>query len=116
MHLIYFDESGNTGNNLADDSQPIFLLCALAVPADRWQIIENDLTEARRTIYPDPIPEDFEMHGSEIISPGKKMLLPWQTARRPYRALSVVDRYCEKSCTQSLLPCHRQKTLRPLAP
>lgn len=72
MHLIYFDESGNTGNNLSDDSQPIFLLCALAVPADRWQVIESDLTEARRAIYPDPIPDHFEMHGAEIISPGKE--------------------------------------------
>lgn len=72
MHLIYFDESGNTGNNLSDDSQPIFLLCALAVPADRWQVIEHDLTEARRAFYPDPIPDDFEMHGAEIINPGKE--------------------------------------------
>ena len=71
MHLIYFDESGNTGNNLADDSQPIFLLCALAVPADRWQIIENELNDARKAIYPDPVPDDFEMHGAEIINPGK---------------------------------------------
>jgi hypothetical protein len=71
MHLIYFDESGNTGNNLSDDTQPIFVLCGLAVPADRWQIIENDLADARRAIYPDPIPDHFEMHGAEILSPGK---------------------------------------------
>lgn len=71
MHLIYFDESGNTGNNLTDDSQPIFVLCALAVPADRWQIIESELDEARQAIYPDPVPENFEMHGAEILSPGK---------------------------------------------
>jgi len=72
MHLIYFDESGNTGNNLSDDNQPIFVLCALAIPADRWQVIEHDLTEARRVIYPDPLPDSFEVHGAEILSPGKE--------------------------------------------
>ncbi len=40
MHLIYFDESGNTGNNLNDHQQPIFVLCALAVPEDRWLQVE----------------------------------------------------------------------------
>ena len=29
MHLIYLDESGQTGNNLADTSQPDFTLAAL---------------------------------------------------------------------------------------
>jgi hypothetical protein len=41
MHLIYFDESGNTGNNLNDRQQPIFVLCALAVPEDRWLQVEK---------------------------------------------------------------------------
>ena len=30
MHLVYFDESGNTGHRLDDPDQPIFLLGALA--------------------------------------------------------------------------------------
>ena len=71
MHLIYFDESGNTGLNLSDNSQPVFLLCALAVPADQWQQIESELVEARRQIYPDPVPDNFEVHGAEILNPGK---------------------------------------------
>ena len=28
MHLVYFDESGNSGNNLNDADQPIFVLGA----------------------------------------------------------------------------------------
>ena len=66
MHPIYFDESGNTGLNLSDESQPVFVLCAMAVPADRWQAIERDLATARQAIYPDPVPDSFEMHGAEI--------------------------------------------------
>lgn len=45
MHLSYFDESGNTGNNLTDDNQPVFVLCALAVPADRWQLIGSTMPD-----------------------------------------------------------------------
>ena len=43
MYLIYFDESGNTGNNLNDAQQPVFVLCALAVPKDKWLQVEQDL-------------------------------------------------------------------------
>ena len=32
MHLIYLDESGQTGTNLKDPVQPIFVLGALIVP------------------------------------------------------------------------------------
>ena len=36
MHFIYLDESGNTGNNLNDVTQPIFVLGALIVPEEKW--------------------------------------------------------------------------------
>lgn len=72
MHLIYIDESGNSGLNLTDDSQPLFVLCALAVPADQWQVVESDLVAARQEIYPDPIPDCFEVHGAELVNPSKQ--------------------------------------------
>lgn len=37
MHLIYIDESGNTGKNLADPQQPVFVLGALVIPEGSWQ-------------------------------------------------------------------------------
>lgn len=46
MHLIYIDESGNTGRNLSDTSQPVFVLGALVVPETEWQAIEADLEHA----------------------------------------------------------------------
>jgi hypothetical protein len=36
MYLVYFDEFGNTGTNLNDSEQPVFVLCALAVPKTKW--------------------------------------------------------------------------------
>ena len=68
MYLIYFDESGNTGNNLNDAQQPIFVLCALAVPKDKWLQVEQDLHAEVEKIYPAPRPDDFEIHATELMS------------------------------------------------
>jgi len=32
MNLVYIDESGNTGLNLKDPQQPVFLLAAMILP------------------------------------------------------------------------------------
>jgi hypothetical protein len=46
LHLVDLDESGNTGTNLNDTEQPIFLLAALIVPEAAWQPLERDLAGA----------------------------------------------------------------------
>ena len=67
MHLIYFDESGNTGNNLNDVQQPIFVLCVV-VPEVKWLQVERDLHAEIEKIYPSPRPDDFEIHATELMS------------------------------------------------
>ena len=42
MHLIYLDESGQTGTNLRDTFQPVFALGALVVPESAWLALEKD--------------------------------------------------------------------------
>ena len=69
MHLVYLDESGNAGNNLAHSQQPVFILCALLVPDDRWAKIESELFNAIEQVYPQPRPDDFELHANELINP-----------------------------------------------
>ena len=68
MHLIYLDESGNTGNNPADPHQPIFLLCALVLPEARWLEVESALVAKIEQFFPDR-PDNFEVHANEIINP-----------------------------------------------
>jgi hypothetical protein len=68
VHLIYLDESGNTGNNLIDSHQPIFLLCALVVPESQWLDVENDLVAELDKHFPKR-PGNFEIHANEIINP-----------------------------------------------
>jgi hypothetical protein len=69
MHLIYLDESGNTGVDFTDPHQPIFVLGALLVPEERWLPLETDLTALIDRFYPQPRPADFELHATELVNP-----------------------------------------------
>lgn len=69
MHLIYLDESGQTGTNLRDTFQPVFVLGALVVPESVWLELEKDLQAAIETSFPAPRPDDFEIHATEISNP-----------------------------------------------
>lgn len=69
MHLVYFDESGQTGNNLSDPSQPIFTLAALIVPEIVWLAVEKELEAAVAKYFPSR-PEDFEIHATDLRNGG----------------------------------------------
>jgi len=66
MHLIYVDESGQTGTNLNDPNQPIFVLAALIVPEEKWVNLEKDLNTVVDQFFPEPRPEPFEIHAKAI--------------------------------------------------
>lgn len=68
MYLAYFDESGNSGNNLDHTQQPIFVLAALLVPTASWNAIEADLQKVIESNFPSPRPADFEIHANELIN------------------------------------------------
>ncbi|NQU41494.1 MAG: DUF3800 domain-containing protein [Lentisphaerae bacterium] len=82
MHLVYFDETGNTGNNLSDPQQPVFLLCAMLVHKDRWQDLEISLERVCRTRLGERAEEDgFEIHATAI-----------RNGSGPFRGMAVADR------------------------
>lgn len=66
MYLVYFDESGNSGTNLADPQQPVFVLGALIVPEASWQVVEADLERALDARLPPPRQSDFEVHAGDL--------------------------------------------------
>ncbi|MGD0653042.1 MAG: DUF3800 domain-containing protein [Thermoguttaceae bacterium] len=81
MYLIYFDESGNTGNNLNDSQQPIYVLCALIVPESKWLQVERDLHAKIENLLPSPLPDDFEVHATDL-----------QSGRRWFKDISLTNR------------------------
>ncbi|HET6248739.1 MAG TPA: DUF3800 domain-containing protein [Tepidisphaeraceae bacterium] len=68
MHLIYLDESGNSGLNLNNAQQPVFVLCALVVDESRWQGLDAELQETIARQFPTGIPKGFEVHGTDLRS------------------------------------------------
>ena len=68
MHLIYMDEPGNTGVDLNDSAQPVFVLGGWLVPEDRWLQLETDLNALGDQFFPAPRPDNFELHATELIN------------------------------------------------
>jgi hypothetical protein len=66
MYLVYLDESGNSGTNLNDQQQPIFVLGALIVEETKWRDVEEGLESIVEAHFPSPRPPHFEMHGTEL--------------------------------------------------
>lgn len=66
MYLIYLDESGNSGLNLHDSAQPIFVLAALIVPARSWPELDLRLSAAVEQYFPAQRPPKFEIHATDI--------------------------------------------------
>ena len=64
--MVYFDESGNSGNNLNDQEQPIFVLGALIVPETCWQQLEDDLESALATHQPALAAAGAEIHSGDL--------------------------------------------------
>ena len=105
MYLIYFDESGNTGNNLNDPEQPIFLLCALAVPAAKWIQVEQDLLAEIEKILPSPRTDDFEIHATDLMS-----------GRRWFKSIPLADRVAFRDAWLSVAVKHDLKIIYRIAP
>ena len=96
MHLIYFDESGNTGNNLNDAQQPIFVLCALAVPEAKWLQVEHDLHAEIEKVFPPPQPDNFEIHATDLTS-----------GRQWFKSVPLADRIGIRDAWFSVAVKHR---------
>jgi hypothetical protein len=81
-HLIYLDESGQTGTNLRDPVQPVFVLGALVVTETVWLALEKDLQAAIEKSFPTPRPDDFEIHATEISNPRNGYFKQFSIAHR----------------------------------
>ena len=81
MHLVYFDESGNTGNNLNDSQQPVFVLGALLVPAASWQGVEQALEASLQRRFPAIHRDEEEVHAGDL-----------RNGSRMFKGVAIEDR------------------------
>ena len=81
MHLVYIDESGNTGINLTDNQQPLFVLAALIVPESCWLDLERDLEQSLSELCPALDAAGGELHATDLRS-----------GRGHFKGMAVTDR------------------------
>src|SRR3954452_8986549 len=98
MHLIYLDESGNSGNNLNDAEQPCFVLCAMIVAEAQWLNLEQGLQGVIEKHFPSPRPQEFEIHGSHLRS-----------GREFFHGKSVAERVAFRDAWMDEAPKHDVK-------
>lgn len=83
MHFFYLDESGDTGGNLADPSQPIFVLGGLSVADKKWNNTKESLDQVIDAYFKGAVPANFELHATELLSPN---------GQGPFNGHAIADR------------------------
>lgn len=69
MWFAYMDETGNTGRNLDDPTQPLHLILTLAVEESNIPIIHKHIRDTARLYCRDNCDEDdFEFHGKDLYA------------------------------------------------
>ena len=66
MNLVYIDESGNTGLNLKDPQQPVFILAAMILPESRWFSLEELFFNISSDYFGYPLPSPFEIQAKDL--------------------------------------------------
>lgn len=97
MQLIYIDESGNSGTNLSDPQQPVFVLGALLIPEVSWKSLV-EATEVLLKPMEKFFGNEFELHTHKLINGNGK-----------WRDIPINDRLDLIDQLMSLLSLHRTK-------
>lgn len=96
MYLVYIDESGNTGMNLKDVQQPVFLLAALVLPESRWFQLEKEFFAIKEKYFGAEYAHEFEIHAKDL-----------KNARGPFKALEFKEQLSFRDEILQLLMLNR---------
>ena len=97
MYLVYIDESGNTGVNLTDAEQPLFVLAALIVPEACWLDLERDLEQSLAELCPS-LDAEAELHATDLRS-----------GRGHFKGIAVTERIAIRDCWLHIAAKHGLK-------
>jgi hypothetical protein len=68
MILVYIDESGDTGHNLSDKQQPVFVLGGLIVPQSKWKELERQFHQIIVQFFGEDSLNTFELHTMDLVN------------------------------------------------
>jgi len=67
MHFFYLDESGDTGANLLDPDQRIFVLGGVSLRDEGWNQTKEAFDNAVAQFFGGAPPQDFELHATDLL-------------------------------------------------
>lgn len=100
MHFFYIDESGDTGSDLMNAQQPIFVIGGLSVSDEKWNPTQQKFVSIITEYFSGAVPEGFELHTHELLSPkGHGPFIGHDRAKRNQLALDVLNILVDHSHT-----------------
>lgn len=69
MHFLYIDETGDTGQDLLNSQQPIFVMGGLSVSDEKWNPTQQKFISIISSYFKGTVPSNFELHAHELLSP-----------------------------------------------
>jgi Protein of unknown function (DUF3800) len=68
MHFFYLDETGDTGSDLENAEQPIFVLGGVSVSDKGWRKTTDAVQKVIGDFFSGEVPPTFELHANELIA------------------------------------------------
>jgi len=92
MHFYYLDESGDTGRNLNDVYQPVMVLGGVSIRDEGWCQTHTIIQNILRDFFQGQLPEDFELHADDLLSPtGAGFFCGIEAERRYQLAIDILQ-------------------------
>lgn len=92
MHFFYIDETGDTGNDLLNAQQPIFVMGGISVSDEKWNPTQKRFVAIIDAYFGGAIPAGFELHTHELLSPnGDGPFADHARARRNQLAFDILN-------------------------
>lgn len=115
MHLLYVDESGETGVDLHTKEQPVFVMAGLAVSDEKWRKTEGFVAVAVSKALGEELPDGFELHACDLLAPaGCGFFEGMDRDRRNALALDLLEIVAERH--QLFISAIHKKRLVELPP
>jgi Protein of unknown function (DUF3800) len=68
MHFFYLDETGDTGTDLGNAEQPIFVLGGVTVSDKSWRKTTDAVQSIIADFFNGLVPDGFELHAHELVA------------------------------------------------
>lgn len=117
MHFLYIDEAGNSGANLHDAQQPVFVMAGLLVSDERWHGTKEAIQAKVSPFFEGVLPPNFELHACELLSPnGTGPFAGLSRESRNTLALDLLNLVTERSHALLLVPIYKASLAQRPAP